>query len=758
MNKKTPIAVILGISLFFTHKINAQQALNNVTLGSGETSIKTTSEGKKLKITVNTGQATLHYDKASGGYLAGIYNGVPILNQGAPDIQKLSYAINVPTDKGAIARIVSSDVETYENYYIAPSLGNITRDQKPSGLTRKKGPIYSQNNFYPATNISMGDVYQVRKEFGQAISIVPFQYNPVTKTLKVYRNIVIEVTFADPAQKKSVENTEWTSVLQHHFINYAPDESAQSKTRFAPIPESGNLLIVTKAKNLPTLQSFIKWKKQKGIHTYVLNVDTLTGGSSATNIRLYIKNKYEALNLSYVLLIGDNTDIAPVHDATLAGPSDAAYAYVAGNDHYPDLMVGRFSAETTDELKVQITRTIAYEKTPALNQPWYKRAIGVASNQGPGDNNEYDWEHIRNIRTKLMAAGGGYTQVSELYDSTHGGQDAAGDPTPVDLKNALNNGSTLVNYCGHGSYDFLVTTGFSIQDVPELTNDNGAWPLVWGVACISGDFENQTCLGEQLLRQKRAVSGKPSGAIAAFFSTINQSWDPPMRAQDAYVDLIVNATNANQNTIGTLTTTGTMSMNDAYTTDGFDMTDTWVLFGDPTVKLQTRKLDTMIVSHVATLNKNATQVNLNINVPGAKAVLYYQDSILSVATAAGGTSHHTFPAVTVLDSIWVTVTADFHKPYSGYIKVVNVTGIDEQENHNNSLSLYPNPATTTITLKGIAEDCTYRCYGANGIFVFEGNARQSKNTINISGLAAGQYFLKVEGKSTKKSMPFQVLK
>jgi gingipain R len=757
MNRKTLFYVWLVTLLLFVSEANGQLSSNTITFGSGETSFKSIKENAGLKITINTGQVTLRYDAASQGYLAGVHNGVPILNQGAPDIQKLSYAINVPTGKGATARIVSADIETYDNYYIAPSLGNITRDQKPSKLTRQKGAAYGQNSFYPAANISLGEVYQVRKEFGQAISIVPFQYNPVTKTLKVYRNIVIEVTFADAVQKKSVENAEWTSILQHHFINYDAVASEQSKTRLTPIPESGNLLIVTKAKNLTTLQPFIKWKKQKGIRTYVLNVDTLTGGSTADNIQLFIKNKYQSLNLSYVLLIGDNTDIAPIHSGSLAGSSDAAFGYVAGNDHYPDLMIGRFSAETVDQLKVQIDRTIAYEKTPMLNQPWYKRAIGVASNEGPGDNNEYDWEHMRNIRTKLISAGGGYTQVSELYDATHGGLDAAGNPTANDLKTALNNGSTLVNYCGHGAYDFLVTTGFAIQDVPQLTNDNGAWPLVWGVACVSGDFENQTALGEQLLRQK-STTGKPLGAIATFFSTINQSWNPPMRAQDAYVDLMTDAANTNQHCIGTLTTTGTMNMNDAYSTDGFDMTDTWVLFGDPTVKLQTRKLDTMIVSHVATLNKNATQVNLNINVPGAKAVLYYQDSILSIATSASGTSHHTFSPVTVLDSVWVTVTADFYKPYSGYIRIVNTTGIDEQESYNNSLVLYPNPATATITLKGVMEDCTYRCYSANGTFIFEGNARQTKNAINISALAAGQYFLKVEGKNTKKSMPFQVLK
>jgi gingipain R len=756
MNKKIFLGILTVATMSFVSY--GQQTSSDVTLGSGNTSIVNEgNKGGKLNITIQTGQVNLRYDNASQAYLAGVNNGVKILKKGAPDLQKLTYAINVPTAKGATARIVSADVETYENYEIAPSLGNFTRDKSPSKMQREKGIEYSQNSFYPAQTISLGEVYQVRSEYGQALSVVPFQYNPVTKTLKVYKNIKVEVSFKDAVQKKSVENADWAGILGNHFVNYENGATGGSKTRFIPITPSGALLIVTKAKYLSNIAPFAKWKTQKGIRTYILNIDTLSGGASPSNIQLYIKNNYQSLDLSYVLLIGDDNDIAPMNTGSLAGPSDVAFTYVSGNDHYPDLMIGRFSAESAAELQVQIERTMAYEKTPLLNPLWYNQAIGAASNEGPGDNNEYDWEHMRNIRTKLMATGGDYTQISELYDGTHGGQDANGDPSPINMRSALNNGVSLVNYCGHGSSDFLVTTGFSNSDVPALTNDNGSWPFFWGVACVSGEFENQTCLGEQLLRQRRSSSNKPSGAIGAFFSTINQYWDPPMRAQDAYVDLMT-GTPSVQNTLGTLTTIGVMSMNDAYFGMGFDMTDTWVLFGDPTVKLHTKKLDTLIVSHVATVNKNATQLTVNVNVPGAKTVLYYQDTILSVATAGAGSSQHIFSAVTVLDSIWVTVTSDFHKPYSGYIRVVTNTGIDEEENANNALSLYPNPATSTVTLKGLNEECNYRCYSTSGALVAEGKVSQSKNTIDISALAAGHYFLKAEGKTIKKSMPFQVLK
>ncbi|WP_198666736.1 C25 family cysteine peptidase [Taibaiella helva] len=734
--------------------LHAQVPGKDIVLGEGATKVTaTTISPTLLRIELHTGQVTLRYDEASSAYLAGLDKGVKLLKQGAPDLQRLSYALQLPSDKPATVKLLQSESETYNDYALAPSLGNISRSSKPG--TRVQGAEYRQDAFYPGATLSTGDVYQVRELYGQALAIAPIQYNPVSHTLKVYTHMVIEVRFAEPAQKKNAANAEWESLFRQRFLNYGQAAGAPA-TRFAPIPANGSMLIVTPGKYLETLAPFIRWKNMLGLRTHVLKTDTLTGGSSATNIQQYIKRQYIPLNLSYVLLVGDNADIAPVHASNLAGSSDAAFAYVSGNDHYPDLMVGRFSANTDAELKVQIDRVLAYEKTPVQNQAWYQHAIGVASNEGPGDNNEFDWEHMRNIRSKLMNATGMYTQVAELYDGSHGGADAAGDPVPDNLKDQVNAGATLINYCGHGSFDFLVTSGFSVNDVPLLTNDNGAWPLVWGVACVSGDFENQTCLGEQLLRQSRASSGKPSGAIAAFFSTINQYWDPPMRAQDAYIDMLTDGVDTKQKPMGALTTSAVMAMNDAYGNAGEDMTDTWVLFGDPSVKLQTRNPGSLVVTHPATINRNATQLNLNINVAGSKAVLYYPDSILSVATAAGGGSTHAFPALSVLDTIWVTVSSDYYKPYTGYIRVVDGVGIDETKKNEDAVYLYPNPAKTTLHIAQLKEDCAYACYSVSGALMREGFVRAGHNTLDLAGLSDGAYFLRLTGKQTATSLPFQV--
>jgi gingipain R len=150
-------------------------------------------------------------------------------------------------------------------------------------------------------------------------------------------------------------------------------------------------------------------------------------------------------------------------------------------------------------------------------------------------------------------------------------------------------------------------------------------------------------------------------------------------------------------------------------------------------------------------------VNLNVNLAGAKAVLYYRDSILSIVNAAGGISAHSFPALSVADTVWVTVSADYHKPYTGYIRVLPAVGITETEKGNSSPYIYPNPARSSLYVGRLSEQCRYTCYSATGALVLQGNIDQRNNRIDIPTLAEGQYYLKLEGKVQYKALPFQVI-
>ena len=146
-------------------------------------------------------------------------------------------------------------------------------------------------------------------------------------------------------------------------------------------------------------------------------------------------------------------------------------------------------------------------------------------------------------------------------------------------RQALNVGRGIINYCGHGSSSSWGTTGFSITDVDALINDN-MLPFIFSIACVNGEFEGKTCFAEAWLRATNGT--EPTGAIGIYAASINQSWSPPMSAQDEFVDRLVAES---YHSFGALCFAASCLMMDEYGDAGVDMFNTWHIFGDPSVRV-----------------------------------------------------------------------------------------------------------------------------------------------------------------------------
>ena len=81
-------------------------------------------------------------------------------------------------------------------------------------------------------------------------------------------------------------------------------------------------------------------------------------------------------------------------------------------------------------MSTQVNRVIQYEQNPVISEA-YSNSVGVGSSEGPGDDGEYDYQHLRNIRSGLLDYT--YTSGHELYDGSQGGEDADGNPNASDL-------------------------------------------------------------------------------------------------------------------------------------------------------------------------------------------------------------------------------------------------------------------------------------------------------------------------------------
>ncbi|MEG1556730.1 MAG: C25 family cysteine peptidase, partial [Bacteroidales bacterium] len=520
----------------------------------------------------------------------------------------------------------------------------------------------------------------------------PFDYHPVKKDLKVYKTMLIKIDFNSTQRITSSQKltSEFEKIAQNFFLNYPAD-------RYDVMPEEGEMLIITPDIFAEALQPLADWKIKNGMQTTIVPLSVT--GNSSNAIKSYITTFYHQHNLAFVLIVGDNQYFPTF---IIDGKScDNYYAEIAGNDNLPDIMLGKLSAETVEHVNIQVQKFIDYEKNPA-ETAHFSKFCGIASSEGPGDNNEYDYQHIRNIDNRLQAFT--YTSGYELFAGNQGGLDAVGSPTSSMLTNVLNDGVGVLNYCGHGSDNGFVTTGFSSSHIATLNNYNKL-PFIFAVACVNGNYVEQTCFAEAWLRA--AKDGQPTGAVTTVMSTMNQPWNPPMCAQDEMNSLMTETYTHNiKRTFGGIVFNSLLKMMEVYD-DELTMR-TWITFGDPSLMVRTAVPSTLQVTHQTMLPLGVTEIQISSPMEGAKVALSVGHQIIAQGIIQNGVVLLPVQDLTPDDTLTVLASCFNYVPYQGsitfyttnepYLIYKSHTLHDSMGNNNGRLE-YNEEAQLTLCIK-----------------------------------------------------------
>jgi hypothetical protein len=199
-------------------------------------------------------------------------------------------------------------------------------------------------------------------------------------------------------------------------------------------------------------------------------------------------HEWEEPRLRYVVLLGDGTadyknylgtaevnQVPPRWEKTtwMWTASDPAYARVNGEDLLPDISIGRIPASTVDEARVMVDKLVAYETSALyLTGP----VVLVADNPDSGGDYEADAEEL---------AGGvlRYRDPKKIYL----GQIGTG-ATRAEIKEAFNDGASLVSYLGHGAVHFWAHENiFNLDSLTDLQPQEQQ-PLVLTINCFNGYF------------------------------------------------------------------------------------------------------------------------------------------------------------------------------------------------------------------------------------------------------------------------------
>lgn len=514
------------------------------------------------------------------------------------------------------------------DYPLVPSRGVIYRNQDPSQVPYEIAPESMVNEFYPVSLGTLSEPFIIKDVRGATVYVYPFRYNAVTQTLRVYTKVEVTLNTVGGEPVNPLYSTSgkyfpvMESMYKSVFINY------ENQTDDLTVGEIGDILVITTARDEDAIQPYIDWKREKGYDVYKEVV------SAGTNVASLIQEKYDENNeILYVQLVGDWADIKSNLGGGANAPMDPMLGCVVGSDNFPELGIGRFSAESADEVTIQVNKVINYEMNPTSG--WYTNAIGVASNQGPGDDNELDYEQINVIYDNKLDPFT-YDNLSTAYDP---------NGTSTMVKNYVETGASVINYCGHGSQNSWGSTGFSSSDVNQLTNGD-MLPFIFSVACVNGAFHSGDCFAEAWLRKENG------GAVMTLMSTINQPWDPPMRGQDYFNDLLTGgydydsnpgngiSTDEGRTIIGSIVANGlTLMYTEANNGEDLETLQTWTIFGDPSMQVRTAEPQTTSISNNVMLVGANFETTINVGgapVEGAMVALSQDGVYASAYTDAGG--------------------------------------------------------------------------------------------------------------------------
>jgi hypothetical protein len=247
---------------------------------------------------------------------------------------------------------------------------------------------------------------------------------------------------------------------------------------------------------------------------------------------------------------------------------DTEYLETASDDWYGDfnndglseIAVGRLSVRTAAEAGVQAGKIVEYKKSAKgrTAEGWTKQVVLVAD-RNDGFDFEGASEGLLDQIPRTLA-------VSRIYRGQLGDAGARSA-----ILASLNGGELLMNYLGHASVEIWRGDMLTAEDAAGLANGS-RMPFLVAMNCLNGLFSDvyTECLAEALMK---APNGGTIGVWAS--SGLNEPEPQAVMNEELYRQMF-----RYNLTVGEAIQKAKASVKDK------DIRRTWILFGDPTLKLR----------------------------------------------------------------------------------------------------------------------------------------------------------------------------
>jgi hypothetical protein len=639
-------------------------------------------------------------------------------DEGAPNIAGTGRYIAIPQGAQAQLTILNTRTEVYRNIEIAPN-PNIPRENDDSPLRYEKNMnIYSRNALYPESPAILSAPDRIRGVDVVTLGITPFQYNPVTKDLIVYKDIRVRVDFIGGNGHfgdDRLRSRFWDPILQNHLLNYSslPEIDYYTPERTNARDGWEYIIIVPDDPIFEAWGDTIKlWRNAQGISTEVFTL-TEVGGNTTTAIETFLNNAYATWSpapVAFLLLSdfpnsGDNYGIpAPTYTGYL-GPcaSDNIYADVNSNN-LPDMHHARICAQTEDHLSIMINKFLGYERNPYTAANFYDEPLMACGWQterwfqlcsevvrgffltGLGKNPAREYAIYSGTPTvggPWSTASNTATVVNYFYNlgwlpSTTNPYDLAwwSGGSAAGINSAINSGAFILQHRDHGYETGWGEPDYNVTHLNGLTND--MFVFVNSSNCCTGNYTIPSeCFAEKFHRIEHGALGL-NAATEVSYSFVNDTyvwgsydamWPQFMPAYPVYGTQVMGYSNLRP---CMAMTSGKYFLQQSNWPSSSAKPITYHLFhhhGDAFSVLYSEIPTSLTVSHNPRLISGATSFQVTAD-DSAVIALTVDGEIIGVAEGTGSPVNISIPSQTVGALMKVTVTKFNHYRYEVVLPVV----------------------------------------------------------------------------------------
>ena len=571
------LSIILSL-LFAFSILNAQETYRFRTDAPQGLYIESsTVSGLSLHYSVNEITVTdVEYDEVQGKEII-MKGSFGSFAEGLPNLPFENHYVAVPNGATVRIEVKEKASQTLHDIELLPAapLQSDNEDTRPA--LQWDETVFGKDANFPNESVTIAQTTQIRGLDVVMLSVTPFRYNPVRKTLDVIYDMDIEVRFeggngqfGDPRYR----NPAWDGILRDLVLNSDMLPEAHYYERLNQAIRDGEegceylIITIDNPDFCAWADTLKRFRTRQGILTKVVTT-TDCGSNEAEDIRNYILNAYNtwAIPPAAVLLFAGNHSTAANFGIkpffyTVTSSGGYTYTYATDNpysdmngDSIPDLALSRMTALNFRECQTLVEKLLEYELTPPTDAHYYDHPV---INSGYQDTkwfaitaqitNSFFYDrmgkHPANLYMKYWYEDHDPTPPDSIWSiapNTDAVLDYFGpngtqyipqsigylddwidmfDKEP--FQNAVNEGSFLTFYRDHSNPDWWCCSNIRYSDIPSFHNERPTFLL--SIGCSTNNFWNNWsymgCVAECFLHADIGAIGS-LGANSITYSHYN---------------------------------------------------------------------------------------------------------------------------------------------------------------------------------------------------------------------------------------------